>query len=80
MTITLTHRRCFSIYRNLHKLKIEVLNAVQLRSSYHALVCFGNSTEIEKVFGKMQDCTTSLFNLIDGENQRLSEEVSRLTQ
>ncbi|TWW58142.1 Axonemal dynein light chain domain-containing protein 1 [Takifugu flavidus] len=36
------------------------------------------STEIEKVFAKMQDCTTSLFNLIDGENQRLSEEVSSL--
>lgn len=43
-------------------------------------MCFGNSTEIEKVFEKMQDYTTSLFNLIDGENQRLSEEVSRLTQ
>eukprot|EP00066_Takifugu_rubripes_P024103 XP_011613369.1 PREDICTED: axonemal dynein light chain domain-containing protein 1 [Takifugu rubripes] len=36
------------------------------------------STEIEKVFAKMQDCTTSLFNLSDGENQRLSEEVSSL--
>lgn len=38
-----------------------------------------NSTETDKVLQKMQDCTTSLFNLIDGENQRLSEEVSLLT-
>lgn len=39
-----------------------------------------NSTETENALQKMQACTTSLFSLIDGENQRLGEEVSPLTQ
>lgn len=38
-------------------------------------VCW-NSTETEKVLEKVQEFITSLSNFTDGENQRLSEEVS----
>uniref|UniRef100_H3CXT6 Axonemal dynein light chain domain containing 1 n=1 Tax=Tetraodon nigroviridis TaxID=99883 RepID=H3CXT6_TETNG len=40
--------------------------------------CWCNSAETDKVLQKMQDCMSSLSNLTDGENQRLSEEVSSL--
>lgn len=59
-----------------------MLNVVLLRGSSHLLLSrvWWSSTETDKVLQKMQDCMTSLFNLIDGENQRLSEEVSLLTR
>lgn len=51
---------------------------VGLRNYFHDSFVWWNSTETENALQKMQACTTSLFSLIDGENQRLSEEVRSL--
>lgn len=52
---------------------------LELKSSTAALfllyVCW-NSTDTEKMLAKVQELITSLSDFTDGENQRLSEEVS----